>query len=128
MLRPAFILATVLATAATSGHAQAQHQHRHPRGAKIVMNGTLVDPVCAFAQQLADSAQAQCSRQHPERGFQPALLVDSELYVLAFDRDAISRAGAVQALVGQQVKVDGTVYPAANAYLIVVDSIRLAQP
>src|SRR5438477_621899 len=29
---------------------------------------------------------------------------------------------------GTQVKVDGTVYPAGNAYLIVVDSLRIASP
>ena len=128
MVRTAFTLAAVTGILTTIGHAQAGHQHRHPRGAKIMMTGTLVDPVCAFAQQLRDSAQAQCSHQRSDRGFQPALLVDGELYVLALDAVATGRAGGIQGLVGQQVKVDGTVYPAGNTYLIVVDSLRYAPP
>ncbi|MGH7614506.1 MAG: hypothetical protein ACREMW_10775 [Gemmatimonadales bacterium] len=125
MPRTPLILAAVLAAGTASVQAQAHH---HPRGAKIIMVGTLADPLCVFAQQLADSAQANCSRQHLDRSFQPALLVDSDLYLLGFNHDADRRVQALQALVGKQVKVDGTVYPAGTAYLIVVDSIRLSSP
>jgi hypothetical protein len=92
------------------------------------MVGTLVDPLCAFAQQLTDSAEARCSRQHRGRSLQVALLADTELYLLAFNREPDQRSAGVQGLVGKQVKVDGTVYPAGNAYLIVVDSLRLSAP
>ena len=128
MRRVPYIIAGVLVLTTGSVQAQAHREHRHPRGAKIIMNGTLVDPFCAFAQQLPDSAQARCSHQHLDRVFQPALLADSELYVLGFEHDAARRSAAVQVLVGKQVRVDGTVFPAGNAYLIVVDSIRLASP
>jgi len=129
MLRTALVLATALGLASRSLPAQAHGAHRHPRSAKIIMIGVLVDPLCAFAQQLADSAQARCSRQRPDHGFQPALLTnESELYVLSFDSDASRRTAATQVLVGTEVKVDGTVYPAGNAYLIVVDSIRPTRP
>ena len=128
MLRRSLILIGVLAVGTGSVQAQAHQAHRHPRGAKILMAGTLVDPLCAFAQQVPDSSQARCTRQHLGRTFQPALLADSELYVLAFDHDADRRAAAIQELVGKQVKVDGTVYPAGNSYLIVVDSLRLSKP
>jgi hypothetical protein len=125
MLRTALVLAAALGLASRSLPAQAHAAHRHPRGAKIIMTGVLVDPLCAFAQQLADSAQARCSRQRLDHGLQPALLTsESELYVLAFATDATRRTAATQGLVGTDVKVDGTVYPAGNAYLIVVDSIR----
>jgi hypothetical protein len=128
MLRTPLILLAMLAAGTGSTQAQAHQEHRHPRGAKIIMVGTLVDPLCAFAQQLPDSAQASCSRQHSGRTFQPALLAETELYVLAFDHDADLRLAGVQGLVGKQVKVDGTVYPAGNAYLIVVDSLHLSEP
>ena len=125
MLRTALVLAAALSLASRSLPAQAHGAHRHPRGAKIIMTGVLVDPYCAFAQQLADSAQVRCSRQRLDHGFQPALLTsESELYVLAFATDASRRTAATHGLVGTDVKVDGTVYPAGNAYLIVVDSIR----
>ena len=128
MLRIYLILMGALTGGIGSVQAQAHPEHHHPRGAKIIMVGTLVDPLCAFAQQLPDSAEARCSRQHLGRTFQPALLADAELYVLAFDHDADRRTASVQGLVGKQVKVDGTVYPAGNAYLIVVDSLRLSEP
>jgi hypothetical protein len=128
MPRTFLILIPVLAAGIGSLQAQAHQQHRHPRGAKIIMVGTLVDPLCAFAQQVPDSAQARCSRQHVGAPFQPALLSSPELYLLAFDHDAEQRAAAIQGLVGKQVKVDGTVYPAGNAYLIVVDSLRPSEP
>jgi len=128
MLRIPLILFGVLAAGTDQLRAQAHPEHHHPRGAKIIMVGTLVDPLCAFAQQLPDSTQARCSRQHLGRSFQPALLADTELYLLAFDHDADRRVASVQGLVGRQVKVDGTVYPAGNVYLIVVDSLRLSGP
>ena len=128
MLRTPLILIGVLAAGTGSIQAQAHPEHHHPRGAKIIMVGTLVDPLCAFAQQLPDSAQVRCSRQHLGRSFQLALLTDTELYLLAFDHHADRRSTSVQGFVGKQVKVDGTVYPAGNAYLIVVDSLRLSKP
>jgi len=89
------------------------------------MNGTLVDPLCGFAQRLADSARARCSRQRTDDDFHPALLApDSGLYLLMFDTAANGSTAATRRLVGKPVKVDGTVFPAGNVYLIVVDSIR----
>ena len=128
MARFRFVLAAVLLAPAWSLRAQAHEQHHHPRGAKIIMIGTLVDPLCAFAQQLTDSAQARCARQHADRSFRPALLADGELYLLGFDHDADRRESASRAFVGKEVKVDGTVFPAGDSYLIVVDSLRLSKP
>ncbi len=128
MLRIPLFIGVVLAGATGSVQAQVHQEHHHPRGAKIIMIGTVVDPLCAFAQHLPDSAQAGCSRQHPDRGFQLALMAGGELYILGYDHDAARRSAGVQALVGKEVKVDGTVYPAGNSYLIVVDSIRPSSP
>jgi hypothetical protein len=129
MPRTALVVASGLALATSPLSAQAHEAHRHPRGGKIIMVGTLVDPVCAFAQQLTDSAQARCSGQHADDSFEPALLTDeNELYVLAFDPGASGRSASLHAMIGKQVKVDGTVFPAGNAYLIVVDSIRTSMP
>jgi hypothetical protein len=127
---PRIFLVVIAALAAGTGSVQAQAhvEHHHPRGAKIIMVGSLVDPLCAFAQQVPDSAQARCSRQHTGASFQLALLSSPELYLLAFDHNAEQRAAAIQKLIGKQVKVDGTVYPAGNAYLIVVDSLRASEP
>lgn len=127
MLRTPLLLIGLCAARAGSLQAQTRQEHRHPRGAKIIMIGTLVDPLCAFAQQMPDSAQAGCSREHPGRSFQPVLVAGAELYLLAFDPDD-KRRTATQSLVGREVKVDGTVYPAGNTYLIVVDSVRLWKP
>jgi hypothetical protein len=89
------------------------------------MDGTLVDPLCAFARRLSDSAQARCSLQRTDDDFHPALLApDSGLYLLTFDKAARIRTTATRRLVGKSVKVDGTVFAAGNAYVIVVDSIR----
>jgi hypothetical protein len=129
MLRTILTLGAALAAASGSVQAQAHQKHHHPRGAKIIMVGTLVDPVCAFAQQLTDSAQARCSSQDADHSFGLALLAEqNELYVLAFEPAASGRSASLHAMVGKQVKVDGTVYPAGNAYLIVVDSVRAATP
>jgi hypothetical protein len=128
MARFPLVLAAVLIAPIWSLRAQVRQKHHHPRGAKIIMIGTLVDPLCAFAQQLADSAQARCARQHADRSFRPALLADGELYLLGFDHDADRREPASRAFVGKEVKVDGTVFPAGESYLIVVDSLRPTTP
>jgi hypothetical protein len=128
MHRTFLVLMAAIAAGTGSLQAQAHQEHHHPRGAKIIMVGTLVDPLCAFVQQVPDSAQARCSGQHTATSFQPALLSSPELYLLAFDHDAQQRTAAIQKLVGKQVKVDGTVYPAGNVYLIVVDSLRPSEP
>lgn len=128
MPRTLLLLAAAIIAGTGSVEAQAHREHHHPRGAKIIMVGTLVDPLCAFAQQLPDSAQAGCSRQHSDHAFQPALFADGELYVLGFQQDADHQSAALRVLVGKQVKVDGTVYPAGSSYLIVVDSLRSASP
>ena len=128
MARFPLVLAAVLIAPIWSLRAQVHQKHHHPRGAKIIMIGTLVDPLCAFAQQLADSAQARCARQHADRSFRPALLADGELYLLWFDHDADRREPASRAFVGKEVKVDGTVFPAGESYLIVVDSLRPTTP
>ena len=128
MARFPFVLAAVLLAPAWSLRAQAHERHHHPRGAKIIMIGTLVDPLCAFAQQLTDSAQARCARQHADRSFRPALLADGQLYLLGYEHDADRRESASRAFVGKEVKVDGTVFPAGDSYLIVVDSLRLSKP
>ncbi len=47
---------------------------------------------------------------------------------LSFDPSARGRSASFHAMIGKQVKVDGTVYPAGNAYLIVVDSVRTTTP
>jgi len=125
MLRPAVIFAGALtALVPRLVEAQAHTAHHHPRGAKIIMMGTIVHPLCAFAHELTDSAQARCSQQHPSGGLPPVLTADNELYLLAFDHAGASRAAPTDSLVGKAVKVDGTVYPAGSSYLIVVDSIR----
>ena len=123
MLRTAFLAVTVAAATARPMQGQAHTAHHHPRGAKIIMMGTLVDPLCAFAQQVSDSAQARCSHEHPGTDVQPVLLADGELYLLA-SRAATPRSAAPDALLGKRVKLDGTVYPAGTSYLIVVDSMR----
>jgi len=123
MLRPAVLLAAVTAIAGPV-QAQAHMAHHHPRGAKILITGTIVHPVCTFAHEMPDSAQAPCSRQHPSAGLEPVLIAEGELYLLAFDHAGASRRIPTEALMGKAVKVDGTVYPAGSSYLIVVDSIR----
>ena len=127
MLRPAVLLALVTAAVPASIPAQAHTAHHHPRGAKVIMTGTIVHPLCAFAHEMPDSVQARCSQQHPSGGLEPVLMAEGELYLLAFDHAGASRGVPTEALVGQAVKVDGTIYPAGSSYLIVVDSMR-AQP
>ena len=123
MLRPAVFLAAVTVAVAGPVQAQAHMAQHHPRGAKINVTGTIVHPLCRFAHELPDSAQA-CAQQHPSAGLEPVLIAEGELYLLAFDHEGASRGVPTAALMGKAVKVDGTVYPAGSSYLIVVDSIR----
>ena len=124
MLRHAYLVATVATAVASPLQGQAHTAHHHPRGAKIIMMGTVVDPLCAFAQQMTDSAQAPCAHQNPRTGVQPVLLADGEMYLLGLERIATPRSATTETLLGKRVKVDGTVYPAGSSYLIVADSIR----
>src|SRR5437899_12318038 len=124
MLRHASFLSLVLAAVPTLIAAQGHPTHHHPRGAKIIMIGTVVDPTCAFVQQAADSVQARCADQQRDTTLSPMLIADGELYVLKFGETTAATASAARPLLGKRVKVDGTVYPAGNSYLIVVDSIR----
>ena len=126
MLRHASFLSLVLAAVPTLVAAQGHPTHHHPRGAKIVMIGTLVNPTCAFVQQAADSAQARCVQQQRST-FPPVLMGDGELYVLDFNRASAAGESPSQALLGKRVKIDGTVYPAGSSYLIVVDSMRVVR-
>jgi hypothetical protein len=124
MLRPAVLFAAITTAVPGPVQAQAHTAHHHQRGAKIIMMGTIVHPMCAFAHEMPDSAQARCSRQHPSGGLPPVLRAEGELYLLAFNHAGVSRRAPTEALFGKAVKVDGTVYPAGSSYLIVVDSIR----
>ncbi len=110
--------------------AQGHTTHRHPAGAKIIMPGVVVEPVCRFAQRLEGAALQDCVRHISDQDFHPALLAsDSMLYLLhASSTTGPDTRARLRQLVGQSVKVDGTVFPAANAYLIVVDSIRTTIP
>ncbi len=110
--------------------AQGHTTHRHPFGANILMLGVLVEPVCSFVQKKEGSDLRECLGYIPDQDFHPALLAsDSTLYILhgspTTGRVARTR---LRQLVGQSVKVDGTVFPAGNTYLIVVDSIRRTAP
>src|SRR5690348_18359113 len=111
MLRPAVLLAAVTVAVAGPVQAQAHMTQHHPRGAKIIMTGTIVHPLCTFAHELPDSAQA-CAQQHPRAGLEPVLVAEGELYLLAFDHTGAARGVPTEALMGKAVKVDGTVYPA----------------
>jgi hypothetical protein len=126
MLRHLSLLIPLVGAVPAWGHAQAHTAHHHPRGAKIIMIGTIVHPLCAFVQQVADSAQVHCAQQQRGATLPPVLVADGELYVLEFSPAAAPTVAASRALLGKHVKVDGTVYPAGNSYLVVVDSIRVA--
>ena len=126
MLRLAFfVLATMVSGVALRAHAQAPMTHHHPRGAKIIMMGTLVDPVCAYALAVADSAESLCVGEHGTSHAQPVLRAGSQLYILGLESTGASKLGDIHSLLGKRVKVDGTVYPAGASYLIMVDSIRV---
>ena len=124
-------LFTTLATlGSTSLAAQAHATHRHPSGAKIIMTGVLVEPLCHFAQRSTNSATQDCLKHLTDRQLRPALLDsnDSTLYFLHSPAGRNLATPQVRRLVGQTVKVDGTVFPAGNTYLIVVDSVRSWTP
>ena len=93
------------------------------------MTGLLVEPLCHFALRPG-SAQQDCLKQLSDQQLRPALLNtdDSTLYFLHSPAGKDLRATQVRRLVGQSVKVDGTVFSAGNTYLIVVDSLRSATP
>jgi hypothetical protein len=115
----------VLGTAVPLG-AQGHASHRHPRGAKILITGVLVEPLCQFAQP---SAVQDCLKHLVDGQLQPALLdTDSTLYLLRSPAGSGLPPAQARRLLGHPVKVDGTVFPAGNAYLIVVDSLRLTTP
>ena len=130
-MRNVSALFTILAAlGSTSLAAQAHATHRHPSGAKIIMTGVLVEPLCHFAQQSANSAIQDCLKHLTDRQLRPALLDnnDSTLYFLHGPEGRDLATPQVRRLVGQIVKVDGTVFPAGNTYLIVVDSLRSGTP
>ena len=110
--------------------AQGHRMHRHPSGAKIIMTGILVEPFCQFAEKLKGSDLQGCVQNLAAGQFRPALLDtdDSTLYVLHSPADGDLGTARVRRLVGQSVKVDGTVFPAGTTYLIVVDSLRANTP
>ena len=106
--------------------AQGHTAHRHPRGAKILITGVLVEPLCQFAQP---SAVQDCLKHLGDEQLQPALLdSDSTLYLLRSSTGSGLTPAQARRLLGQTVKVDGAVFPAGNAYLIVVDSLRVNTP
>ena len=113
---------------AESAPAQGHGAHRHPSGAKILIDGTLVEPVCQLARQLSDSALARCVEQ---RGANRASLVllssDSALYVLATDAMKDDAVAAARKLIGREVRVNGTVFRAANGYVVLLDSLWVAR-
>jgi len=110
--------------------AQGHTTHHHPSGAKILMTGVLVEPLCHFALKPAGSLQQDCLKQLSDQQLRPALLNtdDSTLYFLHSSIGKDLLAAQVRRLIGQSVKVDGTVFSAGNTYLIVVDSLRSATP
>lgn len=126
--RLVFLLTAIVTGVPVAAHAQAPMTHHHPRGAKIIMIGTLVDPVCAYALAVADSAESHCVGEHWAGHAQPVLRADRQLYLLGLDSTRASKLGDIHSLLGKRVKVDGTVYPAGTSYLIVVDSIRVLAP
>ena len=110
--------------------AQGHTTHRHPSGAKIIMTGVLVEPLCHFAQTPTNSAIQDCLKGLTDQQLRPALLdsADSTLYFLHSPAGRELGIAQVRRLVGRSVKVDGTVFPAGNTYLIVVDSLRAGTP
>ncbi len=110
--------------------AQGHSAHRHPSGAKIIMTGILVEPLCQFARKLSGPELQSCVQKLSDRQFRPALLDsnDSTLYLLHSPSDGELGTAQRRRLVAQSVKVDGTVFPAGNTYLIVVDSLRASTP
>ena len=128
-MRHVVVLFTTLTTALGGAPlvAQGHATHRHPSGAKIIMTGVLVEPLCHFGQR---SAIQDCLKHLTDQQLRPALLDtdDSTLYILRGPAGKELGTAQVRRLLGQAVKVDGTVFPAGNTYLIVVDSLRLGTP
>jgi hypothetical protein len=122
--RIALLFSLAVVCGAQSAPAQAHSRHRHPSGAKILIGGTLVEPVCQVARQLTGSALARCAEQ---RGGARASLVlvssDSALYLVATDAMSDDAVAAARKLIGQQVRVNGTVFRAGNGYVILLDSL-----
>jgi hypothetical protein len=127
MLKVTLIVAAGMALgAAVPLGAQGHAPHRHPRGAKILITGVLVEPLCQFAQP---SAVQDCLKHLGDEQLQPALLdSDSTLYLLRSPAGSGLAPTQARRLLGHPVKVDGTVFPAGTAYLIVVDSLRANTP
>jgi hypothetical protein len=93
------------------------------------MDGTLVEAVCYFVERQRASALGKCAQRRPNQDFHPALVTsDSILYLLAASASTPATMARLTPLLGRNVKVDGTVFPAANAYLIVLDSLRAEGP
>jgi hypothetical protein len=74
--------------------AQAHHPHRHPRGAKIIMHGTIIDPSCRFVDGLVGVAHRQCAQACADKGVSLVLLTDSELYILTVPGKPAASANA----------------------------------
>jgi hypothetical protein len=127
--KPLSYLVTWLLVGASNLPAQAHGTHRHPAGAKIIMQGTLVEAVCHFAERQRGSALTQCAQSRSKQDFHAALLTsDSTLYLLAASAASPVAVTTLLPLVGRAVKVDGTVFPAASGYVLVLDSVRTAGP
>ena len=123
------ILTAALGTSASLS-AQGHTAHRHSSGAKIIMTGILVEPLCHFAQKPTGSSVRACVEKLSDPQLRPALLDrdDSTLYLLHAPAGQELSGAQLRRLLGQSVKVDGTVFSAGNTYLIVVDSLALRRP
>ncbi len=125
----ALALSALVPGAFSAAAAQAHHPHRHPRGAKIIMHGTIIDPSCRFVAGLMGVAHRQCAQACAEKGVSLVLLANSELYILTVPgKPAASANAKVKQYVEQEVKVMGTVFPAGQSYLIEVDSVAATTP
>ena len=114
---------------APSAHSQdhASHgspAHRHPPGVKIIIDGTLLEPVCAFAASGTPQAEAtpQTRVSRPRGELPPVLLGFDETLDLLHAADGSTPNLA--SLLNQRVVVRGTVYPAGSGYIILVDSLE----
>ena len=121
--RIAFLCSVAGLFGAQSAPGQAHGGHRHPSGVKILIGGTLVEPVCRFARQLSGGALTRCAEQQGTRASLVLLSSDSALYLLATDAMNDDAVAAARKLIGQEVRVNGTVFRAANGYVILLDSL-----
>ena len=122
--RIALLLGLVVTLGSRSVPGQGHGEHRHPSGAKILLGGSLADPVCHFARQLTGSAGARCAEQRDEvRSSLVLLSSDSVLYLLATDGMSEAAVAAARKLIGREVRVNGTVFRAANGYVVMLDSV-----